>query len=258
MRILFVIIIVASFIGLSFISKTKTANKPKETRSVVGSYAPVAVLELFTSEGCSSCPPADRLLPELVKLDSNIIPLSFHVDYWNRLGWTDPFSSSEYSERQREYVSQLNLESAYTPQLVVNGEYELVGSNRGKAESAIKEALKEKSKVRLTIDNVRTAGQKLSFTIHAEGDFKKTDLLAAIIQKDATMKVKAGENSGATLSHINVVRSFSKQAASAKNEFELSVPANLVSKDWKLIVFAQQNDLKIIGAVVYEPVSNNQ
>ena len=146
MRILSVIIIVASLIGLSFVSKTKTVDNSKEIKSVDGTYAPVALLELFTSEGCSSCPPADNLLPDLAKLDSNIIPLSFHVDYWNRLGWEDPFSSSEYTGRQREYVSQLNLESAYTPQLVVNGEYELVGSNRGKAVSTIHEVLKEKNK----------------------------------------------------------------------------------------------------------------
>jgi hypothetical protein len=253
MRILFVIIIVASLIGLSFISKTKAADNRKDIKSVNGSYSPVAVLELFTSEGCSSCPPADNLLPQLAKLDSNIIPLSFHVDYWNRLGWTDPFSKSEYSERQREYVSQLNLESAYTPQLVVNGEYELVGSDGEKAESTIKDALKEKSKVRLSIDSVITSGQKLSFTVHAEGDFKKTNLLAALVQKQATMKVKAGENKGTTLSHINIVRSLSKQTAAVKNEFELTVPANLTSGNWKLVVFTQQNDLKITGAALYDP-----
>jgi hypothetical protein len=185
-------------------------------------------------------------------LDSNIIPLSFHVDYWNRLGWTDPFSSSEYSERQKEYVSQLNLESAYTPQLVVNGEYELVGSDRGKAEETIKKALQDKSKVRLTIDSVKTSGQKIFFTVHAEGDFIKTNLLAALVQKQGTMKVKAGENNGATLSHINIVRSLSKQTCAEKNEFELTVPSNLISGNWKLVVFSQQNDLKITGAALHD------
>ena len=155
------------------------------------------------------------------------------------------------------YVSRLNLESAYTPQLVINGQYELVGSNRVEAESAIKKVLQEKSKVKLTIDNVKTMDGKLSFIVHADGDFIKTNLLAAWVQKQATMKIKAGENIGATLSHINIVRSFSKKTAAVKNEFELTVPANLVSKNWALIVLSQQNDLKITGAVVYEPVSNN-
>ena len=260
MRILSVIIIVASLIGLSFVSKRKSISKKKEEKLITGSYTPVAVLELFTSEGCSSCPPADNLLPQLAKLDSNIIPLSFHVDYWNRLGWTDPFSSSEYSERQREYVRQLNLESAYTPQLVVNGEYELVGSNRSEAESGIKKALKEKSLISLSINDVKFDGSKVKFTITAAGDIKKTNLLAALVQKKAVMHVKAGENSGATLSHINVVRSFASHKADAKNEeFEFIVPSNLNGSNWQLVVYAQQqNDLKIIGASVYKPIVNNQ
>jgi hypothetical protein len=253
-RILFVIIIVASLIGFSFAAKTKTANKNKEVKSVSGSYAPVAVLELFTSEGCSSCPPADNLLPQLAKLDSNIIPLSFHVDYWNRLGWTDPFSNSDYSERQREYVRQLNLESAYTPQLVVNGEYELVGSNRSGAESAIKKALQEKSSVSLSIDDLKMDNNKIKFTVNAAGDIKKTNLLAALVQKKAVMSVKAGENDGATLSHINVVRALDSRKADTKNEFELELPKNIGGDNWQLVVYTQQtNDLKITGATLYNP-----
>jgi hypothetical protein len=255
MKWIIITIAAAGIIGLGFISKRKSIARAKEIKSVsvMGSYAPVAVLELFTSEGCSSCPSADRLLPQLAKLDSNIIPLSFHVDYWNRLGWTDPFSSSEYSERQRTYSRQLNLDGVYTPQLVINGEYELVGSNRGNAESAIKTVLKEKSAVKLTVDNVKMGTDKISFLVHTEGDFKKTDLLAALVQKQATMNVKAGENSGAKLSHTNVVRVFSRQTAADKNEFILGFPANLANDNWQLIIFAQQKtDLKITGAIVYK------
>ena len=254
MRILFVIVIVASLIGLSFVSKNKVKEQKNKVKSITGSYAPVAVLELFTSEGCSSCPPADNLLPQLAKLDSNIIPLSFHVDYWNRLGWTDPFSSSDFSERQRNYAKQFNLESIYTPQLVVNGEYELVGSNRSEAESAIKKTLKEKSSVELTINNVNINKGNVDFTVFTQGDVKKTNLLVALVQKKAVMKINAGENSGATLSHINVVRFFTDQVADKRNEFELPVPKNLTTGDWKLVVYAQRtNDLKITGAVVFNP-----
>ena len=105
---------------MSFISKNKPRSKQHKSTSlsknITGSYTTAAVLELFTSEGCPSCPPADNLLPQLIKPDDNIIPLCFHVDYWNRLGCKDPFSSSEYSKRQRDYARQLNLESVYTPQ----------------------------------------------------------------------------------------------------------------------------------------------
>ena len=247
----------AGVIGLSFNSKKKNGpinSKEIKSMSVTGSYAPVAVLELFTSEGCSSCPSADRLLPQLAKLDSNVIPLSFHVDYWNRLGWTDPFSSSDYSDRQRNYAQALNLESVYTPQLVVNGEYELVGSNRGGAETAIKKVLKEKSLVQIDINDVKVSGNKVSFTSTINGDFKKTDLLAAILQKQATTKVRAGENGGATLSHINIVRDLKKQAASQKTNFELTIPGKLMNSDWELVVYAQEkSDLKITGATLYKP-----
>ena len=254
MRILFVIIIVASLIGLSFVSKNKPAEKKNEVIPIVGSYAPVTILELFTSEGCSSCPPADNLLPELAKLDSNIIPLSFHVDYWNRLGWTDPFSSSDFSDRQREYAKQFNLESVYTPQLVINGEYEVVGSGRSGAEAAIKKALKEKTEVELTITDVTINKGNVDFTVLTEGDVKKTSLLVALVQKKATMKVNAGENRGVTLSHINVVRFFTDQVADKRNEFQLPIPKDLAEGDCRLVVYTQRtNDLKITGAVVYDP-----
>ena len=244
----------AGIIALGFAVKNKSIDKQKESLAISGSAAPVAVLELFTSEGCSSCPPADKLLPELVKSDSNIIALSFHVDYWNRLGWEDPFSSAAFSERQRDYARQLHLESVYTPQLVVNGEYELVGSNRPKAQSTIKMALKEKAQVKLTIDNVKMVNGKINFIVHSDGDFKKTDILAALVQKQVTTNVKAGENSGAKLSHTNVVRTFSRQTTADKNEFGLNIPLGIANDNWQLIIYTQQkNNLKITGAAVYKP-----
>ncbi|MDZ4793865.1 MAG: DUF1223 domain-containing protein [Bacteroidota bacterium] len=256
------IVIVFSFAGiagLAFIMKKKPIVLQTGSKSVpvAGRFEPVAVLELFTSEVCSSCPSADKLLPQLAKLDSNIITLSFHVDYWNRLGWTDPFSNREYSERQRTYASQLNLESVYTPQLVVNGEYELVGSNRSNAETAIKKALKEKSLVQIDIIDVKSASNKVSFISMLSGDYKKTNLLAAIVQKQASTKVRAGENGGATLSHSNIVRLFSTQVAAQKNTFELTIPEKLIKDDWQLVVYTQQkNDLKITGAVIFNADKN--
>ena len=95
------------------------------------SFQPVAVIELFTSQGCSSCPSADQLLSQTIneakKDGRKIFALSFHVDYWNRLGWADPFSTNEYSQRQRAYAAQLNDNSVYTPQMIVNGSRQFVG-----------------------------------------------------------------------------------------------------------------------------------
>src|SRR5258705_6023536 len=130
MKWILIFAVFVTIIGFSFIHKTRTEKK---IPSPAGSYKSFALLELFTSEGCSSCPSADRLLPQLATIDSNIITLSFHVDYWNDLGWEDKFSNAEFTNRQREYGQQLHLESIYTPQLIINGEYELVGSNRSTA-----------------------------------------------------------------------------------------------------------------------------
>lgn len=254
MKWILIAVTAAGIIGLGFINNSKSTPQAKEIKSIAGSYAPVAVLELFTSEGCSSCPSADNLLPQLIKIDANIIALSFHVDYWNRLGWKDPFSSSQYSERQREYSRQLNLESVYTPQLVVNGEYEFVGSDRRKAEYAIKKVLKEKAQVKLNVDNVTIGDNKLHFTVNMDGDYTKTNLLAALVQKQVSMNVKAGENSGTKLSHTNVVRTFAMQITAPKNEFELVIPKDLTGNQWQLIIYTQQkSDLKITGAVLYNP-----
>src|SRR4026209_60089 len=130
------------FLGLTVFEidkKINSADKHHSKRSLQS----FAILELFTSEGCSSCPPADRLLPQLASTDVHIIPLSFPVDYWDRYGWKDPFSNASFTDRQRDYAKQFNLESIYTPQLVINGQYEMVGSNKSVAETDIRKLLKE-------------------------------------------------------------------------------------------------------------------
>jgi len=244
----------SSIFGLGlFTKKDKAPEFKNEPTSIPASYKTFAVLELFTSEGCSSCPSADNLLPELTKLDPNVIALSFHVDYWNRLGWTDPFSNAAFSDRQREYGKQFKLESIYTPQLVVNGEYQLVGSNRNNATQTIKNALKEKATVQIKIGDVKKTVDKLSVSCETEGtDLNKNDLFAAFVQKQAVMNVKAGENSGAKLSHTNVVRSFIKKPAQQKLNFEMNVPRDVNDNNWELILFTREKiDLKITGVAVY-------
>ena len=98
------------------------------------------LIELFTSQGCSSCPAADKLMGNIIAADTNVIALSFHVDYWDRLGWKDVFSNHDYTLRQQQYVKALHAESLYTPQAVVQGTYEMVGSNRTRVLDAINKA----------------------------------------------------------------------------------------------------------------------
>src|SRR5271169_3547256 len=109
-------------------------------RSIVAGEAadggPV-VLELFTSQGCSSCPPADALISELGASSKSVIPLAYHVDYWNHLGWADPFSSGQWSERQSDYARAMNLDGEYTPQMVISGAWQCGGSDAGSIERAV-------------------------------------------------------------------------------------------------------------------------
>lgn len=181
--------------------------------------APVAVVELFTSEGCSSCPPADKNLQRLAKLGMtthrNLIPLSFHVDYWNDLGWTDPLSQAEFSERQREYATAMRKRNVYTPQMIVNGHMEFVGSDQKASDKAVELALKTPVKhlVDLTISEAG-AGQKLQLRYHVEAVNPTTDANSAylfnvaIVSEVETFDVSRGENEGKKLSHVWVVKSF--------------------------------------------------
>lgn len=232
-----------------FAGKTDSGKKQiAELKSFPNSFA---ILELFTSEGCSSCPPADRLLPQLAASNSNIIPLSFHVDYWDRLGWRDPFSNSKFTDRQRLYASQFHLESIYTPQLIINGEYELVGSNRVTANTDINKALNKKPAVQITIDEVKREKDKLLVSCSLQGDLQQTEFQAALVQKHAEIKVNAGENSGAKLSHTNVVRSFLQERASEKMTLKLDIPKDLTDDNRQLILYTQQKkDLRITGVAV--------
>src|SRR6476659_11225578 len=150
------------FLGIAVFEVDKKINSGNKGHHLKRSYQSFAILELFTSEGCSSCPPADRLLPQLSSTNASIIPLSFHVDYWDRYGWKDPFSNAAFTGRQGEYAKQFKLESIYTPQLVINGAYELVGSNKASAEEDIRKSLKEKALLQLTLDNMKKENDKLS------------------------------------------------------------------------------------------------
>ena len=241
---------------MAFIVKSKKDKAPvKSAFTTKGIYAPVALLELFTSEGCSSCPPADALLASLAKENKTVIPLSFHVDYWNRLGWTDPFSDAAYSNRQNLYGAKLGLESVYTPQLIINGQYEGVGSNRNFAGESIQKSLSENALVKISLSGFVQDKQLVRFTTGAEGNLKGTDLFAALVENTASSQVKAGENRGALLTHINIVRVLKRQDAASLVSFTLNLPADVADGNWKIVLFTQEKSSgKITGAFAYNPV----
>jgi hypothetical protein len=165
------------------------------------------VVELFTSQECSSCPPADALIYDIANdpsMGGRVIPLAFHVDYWDSLGWRDPFSSSEWTQRQARYARTMRLSSAYTPQAVVNGTREFVGSNRTAMSAALEKASNEKPRGEITL-TARREGNSLVATIHANVP-ATDDLMLAIVEDGVTTKIEHGENAGRTITNDAIVR----------------------------------------------------
>lgn len=169
------------------------------------------LVELFTSEGCSSCPPADALLARLLKEqplpDVDIVPLSIHVDYWDHQGWKDPFSSKAFSARQTDYSKIFGPDKVYTPQLVVDGRDEMNGSD----EAAVRRALAAaagRQHLPLRVDaRARGASVRVSIDLPASpADAEPIDVLLALTEDNLTTAVRRGENGGRTLSHVAVVR----------------------------------------------------
>ncbi|MEP0546540.1 MAG: DUF1223 domain-containing protein [Rhodothermales bacterium] len=210
--------------------------------------APVAVVELFTSEGCSSCPPADRLLLDFAeRSDDRLYPLAFHVDYWNRLGWTDPFSDEAYSQRQRAYARVIGSGRVYTPQMIVNGRTEFVGSRRAQAEQALQRALERPA--RTTIDLTGSLeGRTVEIAYAVKGAPEGTVLNLALVQQRAEQDVPRGENAGRTLYHANVVRAFETVSDGAGVQ-RLALPRGLRAEDAAVIGYAQlPATMEIVGA----------
>ena len=171
---------------------------------------PSAVLELFTSEGCSSCPAADetlaRLTDEAAERGARVFTLELHVDYWNDLGWVDRFSDRAYSQRQNAYARRLSEGQVYTPQLIVNGRRQLVGSNGTAARAAVAEALRAPAQATVAVTaRAVAAGIEVSYRVAAPGP---VDLQLAVADDAAETQVRAGENAHQRLRHRHVVRAF--------------------------------------------------
>ena len=165
------------------------------------------VVELFTSQSCSSCPPADALLVELARREE-VIALSYHVDYWNYIGWADPFSSKESTMRQRGYREELKLRYVYTPQIVVDGVGDAVGSSKAKV-SALIEMARKREKVRVTLATEPDGAGRVQIASGMHRGAPAT-VWAVIYDKSHTTAIARGENAGVTITNANVVRVIKK------------------------------------------------
>jgi hypothetical protein len=170
-----------------------------------GRATPV-VVELFTSQGCSSCPPADALLGELSKRP-NIVALAFHVDYWDYIGWKDPFASPQFTQRQHDYGRTLGLHMVYTPQMVIDGRIDAVGSHRTAVEQAIAASSKQ-PKLAVTVRGDRASGYRVSVAQAEAGLVGPAVVWLVLFDREHMTPVKRGENAGATLKDYNVVRAW--------------------------------------------------
>ena len=205
----------------------------------------VPLLELYTSEGCSSCPPADKWMSG-IKTDK-VTPLAFHVDYWDYIGWKDKFSKAEYSDRQRKTAAFGGAGFVYTPQFVMSG-HDFKGWDNSRLNEKIESSQKLASRANLSLDAVTKANGDITLTASAQAvkpaDAKNTDVFIALYENKLVSQVKAGENSGRELKHDYVVREFfGAYQISNQNEFskDFNLNADWTKRDAGAVIFVQNS-----------------
>jgi hypothetical protein len=241
-----------------------TLHRDVRAAAVQPSAKPIVVVELFTSEGCSSCPAADAALTRLVVqqpvVGVQVLALGEHVDYWDRLGWRDPFSSAAYSARQSTYDSHVfHRNEVYTPQLVVDGQLERVGSDVEAVQRAVKLAA-QSSKALVDVATVRASDRNVRVNVHVTVPASLTlrenaDVVIAITEDNLATEVRRGENRGRTLRHSAVVRSLTAIGTLSPGEREWSNRVSVsLATDWtatnvRIIGFLQERaSRRIVGA----------
>lgn len=236
------------------------ANKNKSNTPVVEHRTPI-VVELFTSEGCSDCPPAEefaRKMEEQPLAGVDLIVLEEHVTYWNQYGWFDPFSSPDWTVRQMEYVGKSKSPQPYTPEMVIDGQQQFPGSNAAKAQAAVDAVLKEpQTNVAVTTESVSPKGEA-EFKVAVgklEGSTpgNQAEVWLGVTEDGLYSKVDAGENSGHTLYHAAVLRYLHKigvaQDAGFTGEAKVKLNSKWDRKNLNIVAFVQdKKSLKIIGA----------
>ena len=250
---------------------TFATPKSADSQSPVQSSSTPVIVELFTSEGCSSCPPADALLIQLERTQpvsgTEVIALGEHVDYWNHLGWADPYSSAALSARQGEYAQAFGKDGVYTPQMIVDGQTEFVGSNMDRAREAISNAArapKASVQVSLAANATERKTNGIGFSVRVEnmpavssGD--TAEVMLAITESDLRSQVARGENAGRSLRHIAVVRQFKVIGSvnTAEGAFTAE-PIVTIANGWKranlrAVVFVQERaSRRVLGAKAIE------
>jgi hypothetical protein len=230
-------------------------NQSPQNQSPQNNASPVLV-ELFTSEGCSSCPPADALLRKLDSMQpisgENAIVLSEHVDYWNHDGWIDSYSSSFFTDRQQSYARRLREKEPYTPQMVIDGAAQMNGANAPAVAQALQSA-RSHGKIPVRISSVAVANPK-ALRVHieveplpADSKANKADIFVAVALDHAESRVSGGENNGRSIQHVAVAESMTKVGTIEKGknfdrEVTVKVPTKIDAANLRVIAFVQEGD----------------
>jgi hypothetical protein len=238
-------------LGAAAIAGTTDTTTTLQKAARTAQPAPIAVVELFTSEACPSCPDADRFLGHLDNearaSGKNIFPLAFHVDYWSPPSRRDPLSATEYHERQRDYVESMGLDGAYTPQMIVNGTTEFVGSERETARRMIEAALSRAATVNVRLDGVRRERDgRVTVDVNVGSVPRGAVLNVAVVERGLKPRGGAGVSS-----YANVVRSFEtvRLSSGGKQTVQLTPPATVVPANCSIIAYVQENSsMAVLGA----------
>jgi hypothetical protein len=244
------LILFAAFVVAGFSRSAVKITEPFAKMATHPPSAGFAVVELFTSEGCSSCPPADKVIAQIAgAYPGQVYVLGFHVDYWNRLGWKDIYSAAGYTQRQQGYAALFHLQSIYTPEAVVNGRKEFVGSDQDRLQSAIKEELAATANHPFTLTTSAGAGRTITVTYKVDIADPGASLQIVLLQSHASSQVLKGENQGLHLEHINVVRDFRSIPirTGIGGRIVMTAPDGVSAKDCKVIAFLQDKEGPITG-----------
>jgi hypothetical protein len=245
-------------VGIAMLAWTSRPGPASEKTGETAGRVPVLV-ELFTSEGCSSCPPADAFLQKLDQqpvAGAEMMVLSEHVDYWNHIGWKDPYSARFYSDRQSAYAKRFALDGPYTPQMVVDGSSEFVGSDAELAGKAFTRALASQ-KIAVRVSGI-SVGPGSVLKAHVETGTVPSDaeVLLAVALNHAESQVLHGENGGRTLTHTAVVRAMVKVGMTSRGQVfagdaEVKLEPGLARDNLRVIAFVQEaHQGKVLGAAV--------
>lgn len=237
---------------LIFLCATKTNAQKKQQEKKQVTQQGFAVVELFTSQGCNTCPPADKILSEVIveaRINKkSVYAMSFHVDYWNKQGWKDPYSSLKFTNRQNNYSSVLGEREVYTPQIFVNGKTAFVGSDKKRLMIEIDKELKipESVSLKLSKGDSSTVDTLWIDYVSSKTD-KNFNLYVALVQRNIVTKVGKGENAGKTLTHDNVVRIFETiPLLSPNGKLKISAKKFSLNNTFSIYGYIQQKQTKQI------------